>query len=117
MKRRKPWGGRFEGDTHPKVETFTASIEFDQRLAPHDIAGSIAHAQMNRSSRSMMMKRIATVENLMANRPSATAIGSLPHSKGSAFTGVSRRGAISVGINRSAPATSAPNANTMRIGA
>jgi argininosuccinate lyase len=46
MKRKKPWGGRFEGDTHPKVEAFTASIEFDQRLAPHDIAGSIAHAQM-----------------------------------------------------------------------
>ena len=46
MKRKKPWGGRFEGDTHPKVEAFTASIHFDRRLAPHDIAGSIAHAQM-----------------------------------------------------------------------
>jgi argininosuccinate lyase len=46
MKRKKPWGGRFEGDTHPKVEVFTASIDFDRRLAPHDIAGSVAHAQM-----------------------------------------------------------------------
>ena len=46
MKRKKPWGGRFEGETHGQVEAFTASIHFDQRLAAHDIAGSIAHAQM-----------------------------------------------------------------------
>ena len=65
----------------------------------------------------MMMKKIAIVENLMAKRPSDTSIGSLPHSKGALFTGVSRRGAIRVGMNRSAPATSAANANTMRIGA
>jgi len=46
MKRKKPWGGRFEGETHGQVEAFTASIHFDLRLAPHDIAGSIAHARM-----------------------------------------------------------------------
>ncbi|MBI2458854.1 MAG: argininosuccinate lyase, partial [candidate division NC10 bacterium] len=46
MKRKKPWGGRFEAETHGQVEAFTASIHFDQRLAPHDIAGSIAHARM-----------------------------------------------------------------------
>jgi len=28
------------------VEAFTESVSFDQRLAPHDIAGSIAHATM-----------------------------------------------------------------------
>ena len=46
MKRKKPWGGRFEGETHGQVEGFTASIQFDQRLAVHDIAGSVAHARM-----------------------------------------------------------------------
>jgi len=46
MKRKKPWGGRFEGETNRQVEAFTASIHFDQRLAEHDIAGSIAHARM-----------------------------------------------------------------------
>jgi argininosuccinate lyase len=46
MRRRKPWGGRFETDTHAQVEAFTASIHFDRRLAPYDIAGSIAHARM-----------------------------------------------------------------------
>ncbi len=39
----KPWGGRFTGGTHALAERFTASIQFDQRLARHDIEGSIAH--------------------------------------------------------------------------
>jgi len=42
----KPWAGRFTEETDAFVETFTASIEFDKRLAPHDIQGSIAHATM-----------------------------------------------------------------------
>jgi argininosuccinate lyase len=46
MRRKKLWGGRFGADTNRQVEAFTASIEFDQRLAPHDIQGSIAHARM-----------------------------------------------------------------------
>ncbi|HWP34056.1 MAG TPA: argininosuccinate lyase [Thermodesulfobacteriota bacterium] len=42
----KPWGGRFREATDPRVEAFTASVRFDRRLAPYDIAGSIAHARM-----------------------------------------------------------------------
>ncbi|MCH9699698.1 MAG: argininosuccinate lyase [Gammaproteobacteria bacterium] len=42
----KPWGGRFTEPTDEFVETFTASVGFDQRLAEHDIDGSIAHARM-----------------------------------------------------------------------
>lgn len=42
----KPWGGRFIEETDAFVEAFTASINFDQRLAQHDIEGSIAHAKM-----------------------------------------------------------------------
>src|SRR5512147_1115910 len=44
--RKKMWGGRFAGETHKQVEAFTASIDFDRRLAPYDIRGSIAHARM-----------------------------------------------------------------------
>ena len=40
------WGGRFSEPTDAFVERFTASVTFDQRLAPQDIAGSIAHATM-----------------------------------------------------------------------
>jgi argininosuccinate lyase len=46
VKSKKMWGGRFAGETHRQVEAFTASIDFDRRLAPYDIAGSIAHARM-----------------------------------------------------------------------
>ena len=43
---RKPWGGRFNSPTDAFVESFTASVTFDQRLAMCDIRGSIAHVTM-----------------------------------------------------------------------
>lgn len=42
----KLWGGRFEGQTDALVEALGESVSFDARLAPWDIRGSIAHAQM-----------------------------------------------------------------------
>ena len=45
-KKTKLWGGRFSSPTAPSVEAFTASIDVDARLYPHDIRGSIAHARM-----------------------------------------------------------------------
>jgi argininosuccinate lyase len=41
----KTWGGRFSEGTDPTAERFTASLAFDRRLWPHDIAGSIAWAR------------------------------------------------------------------------
>ncbi len=42
----KPWGGRFTEATNELVEEYTASIPYDWRLYPYDIAGSMAHAAM-----------------------------------------------------------------------
>ena len=42
----KLWGGRFNEATDAFVQRFTASVDFDQRLAAEDIAGSLAHARM-----------------------------------------------------------------------
>lgn len=42
----KQWGGRFERPVDKTVEMFTQSVSFDSRLAPYDIAASIAHAEM-----------------------------------------------------------------------
>ena len=42
----KPWSGRFTEATNKLVEEFTASVSYDWRLYPYDIAGSIAHATM-----------------------------------------------------------------------
>jgi argininosuccinate lyase len=41
----KTWGGRFRQSADPTAERFTGSLAFDQRLWPHDIAGSIAWAR------------------------------------------------------------------------
>jgi len=46
MSDKKLWAGRFSEPTDAFVEAFTASVEFDQRLAPYDIRGSMAHADM-----------------------------------------------------------------------
>ena len=42
----KLWGGRFTEATDAFVQRFTASVEFDQRMATEDIIGSLAHARM-----------------------------------------------------------------------
>jgi argininosuccinate lyase len=39
-------GRRFEGALDPAAAALNASIAFDRRLLPHDVAGSIAHAEM-----------------------------------------------------------------------
>ncbi len=46
MSNKKLWGGRFSAAIDKAVESFTASVHFDQRLALYDIQGSIAHASM-----------------------------------------------------------------------
>jgi argininosuccinate lyase len=42
----KLWAGRFSQAVDPLVESFTASIPYDIRLLPYDIAGSLAHVKM-----------------------------------------------------------------------
>ncbi|SDW04939.1 argininosuccinate lyase [Nitrosomonas communis] len=42
----KTWSGRFNEPVTQLVQRYTASINFDKRLAEYDIQGSLAHAQM-----------------------------------------------------------------------
>ena len=42
----KMWGGRFAVSPSEIMEQINASVDYDKRLAPHDIQGSIAHARM-----------------------------------------------------------------------
>lgn len=42
----KTWSARFSEPVSELVKTYTASIQFDQRLSLVDIQGSLAHAQM-----------------------------------------------------------------------
>jgi len=42
----KAWSGRFNEPVAELVKKYTASVDFDQRLAEFDIQGSLAHAHM-----------------------------------------------------------------------
>jgi argininosuccinate lyase len=42
----KIWGGRFQDATDAVLEAINVSIDFDKRLAPQDVRGSLAHAAM-----------------------------------------------------------------------
>ena len=39
------WGGRFSAGPSPELIELSRSTQFDWRLAPYDIAGSVAHAR------------------------------------------------------------------------
>jgi len=56
-KNRETWSGRFEEPVSKLVQRYTASVEFDQRLAEYDIKGSSAHAQMLADSGDYHCKR------------------------------------------------------------
>ncbi len=56
------WGGRFSEQTDAFVEAFTASIEFDQRLAMVDIQGSQAHARMLHKIGVLTEDELASIE-------------------------------------------------------
>ena len=40
------WSGRFAAPLDPRVRAFTSSLDWDRRIARHDVRGSLAHARM-----------------------------------------------------------------------
>ena len=56
----KTWSGRFNEPVSQLVQRYTASVNFDKRLAEYDIQGSRAHAQM------LCTQGIISVEDLAA---------------------------------------------------
>ena len=57
----KLWAGRFTQGTHPLVDRFTRSFDFDRRLAPYDIQGSIAHCQALARARILTGREAAAI--------------------------------------------------------
>ncbi len=60
------WGGRFHEPTDEFVQRFTASVAFDRRLAPADIAGSLAHAAMLARIGVLTAEELAAIEKGLA---------------------------------------------------
>ncbi len=57
------WGGRFTEATDAFVQRFTASVDFDQRMAAEDITGSLAHARMLHSIGILNAGELEAIEN------------------------------------------------------
>jgi argininosuccinate lyase len=58
----QPWSGRFRVPVAERVKRFTASVEFDRRLAQHDIIGSVAHARMLAAARIISKADLRAIE-------------------------------------------------------
>ncbi len=56
------WGGRFASAPSDIMEEINASIDFDKRLAPQDIRGSLAHAAMLAATGILSAEDAAAIE-------------------------------------------------------
>jgi argininosuccinate lyase len=62
----KLWGGRFSEPTDSFVQRFTASVQFDQRMAEQDVQGSLAHAAMLHSIGILTAAELTLIEDGLA---------------------------------------------------
>ncbi len=74
----KAWGGRFSQATDRRVEAFTESISFDQRLFKQDIRGSIAHAQMLVKAGLLTAQECDQIEQALTEIQAEIAAGTFP---------------------------------------
>ena len=65
-KKSSAWSGRFNEPVAELVKKYTASIDFDKRLAEFDIAGSIAHANMLGAQGIISLDDVAKIEQGLA---------------------------------------------------
>src|SRR5258706_663100 len=74
-KKAKTWSGRFAEPVDAFVQRFTASVAFDQRLALHDIAGSLAHARMLAACGVIGRRDLAAIEGGLVQMPAEIRAG------------------------------------------
>jgi argininosuccinate lyase len=65
-KKATSWSGRFSEPVAELVKKYTASVDFDKRLAEFDIQGSIAHAQMLGVQGIISKKDVSEIEKGLA---------------------------------------------------
>ena len=61
-KSKQNWSDRFSEPTSEIVKRYTASVNFDQRLAVYDIAGSLAHAEMLKKQKIISSKDFSAIK-------------------------------------------------------
>jgi argininosuccinate lyase len=75
------WSGRFSEPVAELVKLYTASIDFDQRLADADIAASLAHARMLGATGVLTPSDVAAIERGMQQIRGEIARGELKWSR------------------------------------
>jgi argininosuccinate lyase len=65
-KKAQAWSARFSEPVAELVKKYTASVDFDKRLAEFDIQGSIAHAQMLGAQGIISKKDVSEIESGLA---------------------------------------------------
>lgn len=70
-----PWSGRFNEPVAELVRRYTASVEFDQRLAQFDLSGSLAHARMLAHCKIITRDDFAAIESGLASIGAEIAAG------------------------------------------
>ncbi|HUF21331.1 MAG TPA: argininosuccinate lyase [Burkholderiales bacterium] len=76
----KAWSGRFNEPVAELVKRYTASVEFDRRLAEFDIQGSLAHAHMLTAVGVLSQKDLQDIERGMAQILEEIRAGGFPWS-------------------------------------
>ena len=76
----KAWSGRFSEPLDALTQRFNASVSFDQRLAPFDIQGSLAHARMLARCKLITAEDLAAIERGMAQISGEVRDGRFPWS-------------------------------------
>jgi argininosuccinate lyase len=74
------WSGRFAEPVAERVKRYTASVDFDRRLAVDDIRGSLAHARMLCTTGIISRKDLSAIERGMKSISREIEIGSFPWS-------------------------------------
>jgi argininosuccinate lyase len=74
------WSGRFNEPVSPLVKRYTASVDFDRRLAGVDIRGSLAHARMLAATGVLSAADLAAIERGMATIKDEIERGDFPWS-------------------------------------
>ena len=66
MQDNQTWSGRFNEPVAELVKRYTASVDFDKRLALFDIQGSLAHAQMLASCKIISVQDLKDIQRGLA---------------------------------------------------
>ncbi len=74
-KKNEAWSARFSEPVSELVKRYTASVFFDKRLAPFDIEGSLAHADMLNAQGILTEQDYADIQRGMAQIQSEIAAG------------------------------------------